>query len=35
MWLEAQNKELQMFFKPQKQKNKIENARKERMIFCL
>ncbi len=35
MSLEAQNRELQMFFEPQKQKNKVENAGRERVIFCL
>jgi len=35
MSLEAQNIELQMFFEPQKQRNKVKNARKEREIFCL
>jgi hypothetical protein len=35
MSLEAQNTELQMFFEPQKQRNKVENVRRERVIFCL
>jgi hypothetical protein len=35
MSLEAQNKELQVFFEPQKQRNKAENARRERVIFYL
>jgi len=34
MSLEVQNKELQMFFEPQKQKNKVENTRRESVIFC-
>ncbi len=33
MSLEGQNKKLQMFFEPQKQRNKTENARKERNIL--
>jgi hypothetical protein len=35
MSLEVQNKELQMFFELEKQRNKVENVRGERMIFCL
>jgi hypothetical protein len=35
MSLEVQNKELQFLFEPQKQWNKVENAGKERVIFCL
>jgi len=35
MSLEVENKELQMFFEPQKQRNKAKNAGRERMIFCL
>jgi hypothetical protein len=35
MSLETQNKKLQMSFEPQKQRNKAENAGRERMIFCL
>jgi hypothetical protein len=31
--LEAQNKELQLFIEPQKQRNKAKNARNERVIF--
>jgi hypothetical protein len=33
MSLEAQNRELQMFLEPQKQRNKVENAGKERNIL--
>jgi hypothetical protein len=29
-----QNKELKMFFEPQKQRNKAKNVKKERVIFC-
>jgi hypothetical protein len=35
MSLEAQNRKLQMFFEPQKQGNKVENTRREKVIFCL
>jgi hypothetical protein len=35
MSLEAQTKELQIFFEPQKQRNKAENAGRGKMIFCL
>jgi hypothetical protein len=34
MSLEMQNGELQMFFESQKQRNKIENVGRERVIFC-
>jgi hypothetical protein len=34
MSLEAQNEEQQMFFQPQKQRNKVENVRKKNVIFC-
>ncbi len=34
MSLEAQNRKLQMFFEPQKQRNKAKNARREKVIFC-
>ncbi len=34
MSMEAQNRELQMFSEPQKQRNKTENVGRERMIFC-
>jgi hypothetical protein len=30
-----QNKEFQLFFEPQKQRNKVDNEGKERVIFCL
>ncbi len=33
MSLEAQNRELQIFLEPQKQRNKVENAGKERDIL--
>jgi hypothetical protein len=33
MSLEVQNGKLQMFFEPQKQRNKVENAWRERVIF--
>ncbi len=33
MSLEAQNRKLQMFLEPQKQRNKVENAGKERDIL--
>jgi hypothetical protein len=35
MSMEAQNRELQMFFEPKKQRKKAKNARRERVIFCL
>jgi hypothetical protein len=31
MSLKAQNKELQVFFEPQKQRNKIKNAKKNKI----
>jgi hypothetical protein len=34
MSLEVQNGKLQMFFEPQNQRNKVEKARREGVIFC-
>jgi hypothetical protein len=33
--IETANEELQIFFEPQKQRNKAKNTRRERVIFCL
>jgi hypothetical protein len=35
MSLEVQNKKLQMFFEPQKQRNEANNVGSEGVIFCL
>jgi len=32
--LEVQNEKLQMFFEPQKQRNKTKNVRRKRVMFC-